>query len=53
MPQNLIKDGHLDREATAEALRQFLETTVRAAGFQLKVTVRAAAPDGVAGASRK
>ena len=49
MPQNLIKDGHLDREATAEALRQFLETTVRAAGFQLKVTVWAAAPDGVAG----
>jgi spoIIIJ-associated protein len=49
MPQQLIKDGHLDREAAAEALRQFLETTVRAAGFQLKVTVRTIVPDGTAG----
>jgi spoIIIJ-associated protein len=49
MPQQLIKDGNLDREAAAEALRQFLETTVRAAGLQLKVTVRAIAPDGAAG----
>ena len=46
MPQELIKDGHLDREAAAEALRLFLETTVRKAGFQLKVTVRAIAPTG-------
>jgi spoIIIJ-associated protein len=44
MPEELIKDGHLDRQAAAEALRQFLETTVRAAGFQLKVTVRVVAP---------
>jgi spoIIIJ-associated protein len=43
MPQELVKDGHLDREAAAEALREFLETTVRKAGFQLKVTVRALA----------
>jgi spoIIIJ-associated protein len=49
MAQELIKDGHLDREAAAEALRQFLETTIRAAGFQLKVTVRAMAPEGAAG----
>ena len=49
MPQELIKDGHLDREAAADALRQFLETTVREAGFQLKVTVRAIAP-GMPGA---
>ena len=49
MAQELIKDGHLDREAAAETLRQFLETTIRAAGFQLKVTVRAIAPEGVAG----
>ncbi len=45
----LIKNGQLDREAAADALRQFLETTVRAAGFQLKVTVQAIAPDGAAG----
>ena len=49
MLQELIKDGHLDREAAAEALRQFLETTVRKAGFQLKVTVRAIAPAGEPG----
>jgi spoIIIJ-associated protein len=45
MAQELIKDGQLDRQATADALRQFLEKTVRAAGFQLKVTVHTAAPD--------
>ncbi len=49
MAQELIKDGHLDREAAAEALRQFLETIIRAAGFQLRVTVRVIAPEGVAG----
>lgn len=45
MPQQLIKDGQLDKQAAADALREFLEKTVRAAGFQLKVTVHAAAPD--------
>jgi spoIIIJ-associated protein len=49
MAQELIKDGHLDREAAAETLRQFLETTIRAADFQLQVTVRAIAPEGAAG----
>ena len=45
MAQELIKDGQLDKQAAADALREFLEKTVRAAGFQLKVTVHAAAPD--------
>jgi spoIIIJ-associated protein len=49
MSPDFIKDGHLDREAAAEALRQFLETTVRKAGFQLKVTVRTVAPSGESG----
>lgn len=49
MAQELIHDGKLDRPATAEALRQFLESMVRAAGLELKVTVRAIAPDGPAG----
>ena len=41
MPQELIRDGKLDRQATADALRTFLENMVRAAGFELKVNVRA------------
>jgi spoIIIJ-associated protein len=45
MAQELIRDGQLDRQAAAEALRQFLEKIVHAGGFQLKVTVHAAAPD--------
>jgi spoIIIJ-associated protein len=45
MAQELIKDGRLDRQAAVDALREFLEKTVRAAGFQLKVTVHAVAPD--------
>jgi spoIIIJ-associated protein len=49
MPQELIKDGRLDREVAAEALRQFLETTVRAAGFQLIVTVTTNASNGEPG----
>jgi spoIIIJ-associated protein len=49
MAQDFIKDGQLERQAAAEALRRFLETTVRAAGFQLKVTVRAVEPTGTEG----
>jgi spoIIIJ-associated protein len=49
MAQELIHDGKLDRPATAEALRQFLESMVRAAGLELKVTVRAVAAEGPAG----
>jgi spoIIIJ-associated protein len=45
MTQELIQNGKLDREAAATALREFLEKTVRAAGFQLKVTVNATAAD--------
>jgi spoIIIJ-associated protein len=45
MTQELIQNGKLDREAAATALRGFLEKTVRAAGFQLKVTVNATAAD--------
>ena len=45
MAQELIKDGQLDRQAATVALQDFLDKTVRAAGFQLKVTVRAVAPD--------
>lgn len=46
MAQELIRDGQLDRKATAEALRGFLEEMVRAAGFQLKVTVQVIEPSG-------
>jgi spoIIIJ-associated protein len=45
MAPELIKDGQLDKQAAADALRAFLEKTVRAAGFQLKVTVHLVAPD--------
>jgi spoIIIJ-associated protein len=48
MAPELIKDGRLDRAAAADAMREFLEKTVRAAGFQLKVTVREIEP-GAAG----
>jgi spoIIIJ-associated protein len=41
MAPALIKDGHLDRQAAAAALQEFLEKTIRAGGFQLKVTVGA------------
>jgi spoIIIJ-associated protein len=44
--EELIQDGRLNRQAAAEALRRFLEETVRTAGLDLKVTVRAAAGDG-------
>ena len=46
MTQELVHNGKLDREAAATALREFLEKTVRAAGFQLKVTVTAVADAG-------
>lgn len=48
MLQELIRDGQLDRQATAEALRQFLENIIRASGLELKVNVRAVAADGSA-----
>ena len=42
MTRELIRDGKLDREEAATALREFLEQTVRAATFQLQVKVTAA-----------
>ena len=48
MPPELIRDGKLDRQATADALRNFLESIVRASGMELKVTVRAAPTDAAA-----
>lgn len=47
MAQELIREGKLDRQATVEALRNFLESIVRSAGLELKVTVNAiSASDG-------
>jgi spoIIIJ-associated protein len=46
MAQELIRDGKLDRQATAEALRHFLESVVRASGLDLKVGVRAVSEEG-------
>lgn len=48
MPQDLIRDGKLDRQATAEVLRHFLEDMVRVSGLELKVTVRAVPEHGSA-----
>lgn len=44
MGQDLIRDGRLDRQAAAEALRKFLEEIVRASGLELKITVRTIEP---------
>ena len=41
MGQDLIREGKLDRQAAAEALRQFLEEIVRVSGLDLKVKVQA------------
>jgi spoIIIJ-associated protein len=40
MAQELMRDGKLDRQATEEALRHFLENIVRVSGLELKVNVR-------------
>ena len=45
MAVELIRDGKLDREAAAAALREFLENIVRAGKFQLSVKVSAVEPD--------
>jgi spoIIIJ-associated protein len=42
MTKELVREGKLDREATAEALRAFLEKIVRSGKFELSVKVRAA-----------
>ena len=50
MAQELIRDGQLDKQAAADALRAFLENTARAAGFQLQVTVNTVTPDATSDA---
>jgi spoIIIJ-associated protein len=49
MTYNLIENGQLNRSAAVEALRKFLEETIRAGKFDLKASVSAldpsAAPD--------
>jgi spoIIIJ-associated protein len=44
MGQDLIREGKLDRQAAAGALKQFLEEIVRVSGLELKITVRAIDP---------
>src|ERR1700740_1562716 len=44
MTKELVHDGKLDRAAAAEALRDFLQTMLRAGGLELEVSVRAAEP---------
>ena len=51
MAQVLIHDGQLDRQAAADALRQFLEDIVRVSGLELKVNVRPIAAEGEASGS--
>jgi len=51
MAQELIRDGKLDREAAAEALRHFLENMVRVSGLELKVNVRAVSVEGTTSGS--
>src|SRR5213078_32877 len=46
MTQVLIHDGKLDRQAAADALRQFLENVVRVSKLELKVNVRPIAAEG-------
>jgi spoIIIJ-associated protein len=46
MAQELIRDGKLDRQAAAEALRQFLENMVRVSRLELKVNVRPVPAEG-------
>lgn len=50
MSPQLVRDGKLDRQATAEALRNFLENLVRASGLELKVTVQPVSGDGTGAA---
>jgi spoIIIJ-associated protein len=40
VPPEIVKNGQFDRDAAAEALRKFLEDTVRAGKLQLTVSVR-------------
>jgi spoIIIJ-associated protein len=51
MGQNLIRDGQLDRQAAAAALRRFLEEIVRVSGLDLKIAVRAVEPSAAGDSS--
>ena len=51
MSQELIHDGKLDRQAAAEALRQFLEKMVRVSGLELTVNVRTVPVESAAAGS--
>lgn len=44
MAKELVHDGKLDRAATAEALREFLQNMLRAGNLELKISVRVAEP---------
>lgn len=44
MSKQLVREGKLDRLTTAEALRDFLQTIISAAKFELRANVRAAEP---------
>ena len=46
MTKELVREGKLDREATAEALRAFLNNIVHAGKFDLSVKVHAAETSG-------
>jgi spoIIIJ-associated protein len=48
MTRELVREGKLDREATAEALRDFLLKIVRAGKFELNVKVRTNSSSGSA-----
>ena len=49
MSKEFVRDGKLDREAAAEALRQFLNAIIRTGKLELQVTVRTAASSGEEG----
>lgn len=55
MPPETVKNGQFDRDAAADALRRFLEETVRAGKFQLTVNVRVlgSAGDGESASARE
>lgn len=54
VPPELVKNGQFDRAAAADALRKFLEDTVRAGKLQLTVSVRVLAEtDGAASSARE
>jgi spoIIIJ-associated protein len=51
VPPEIVKNGQFDRDAAADALRKFLEDTVRAGKLQLTVNVRVLGAPGGDGAS--